>query len=113
MISISNGIITMNKGDDVTLNVRINHNGDILELTESDKLMFSVMEPNQTFTCGIIRKITNTIDVSGNAVIKLSHQDTDDLVPGTYFYQIILGRKSDDDSYIYNTVSPKRKFILM
>ena len=103
----------MNKCDDVTLNVRINYNDSILTLTDSDKLMFSVMEPNQDFTCGIIRKITNTIDESGNVVIKLSHQDTDDLVPGTYFYQIVLCRKSVDDSYIYNTISPKRKFILM
>ena len=103
----------MNTGDDVTINIRINKDGEILVLSDSDKVMMSVMEPNQKFSCGVIRKIANSIDEYGNAIIKLSHSDTEDLVPGTYFYQVVLGRKQDDGSYKYNTVSPKRKFILM
>ena len=81
MFSLSkNGIITIDAGDSAIFTLNINA-GEILnpltyDLTDYDKLCMSVMQPNQAFQRGILRKVfyKKDIDAQGNVLISLSQK---------------------------------------
>lgn len=126
MFSISNNIITINRGDTAELNYKINRgtpaNPQWYELENSDKLVFILTEPNKSFDKALLRKVYSAEDKEedGTINIKFRPNDTYYLLPGTYYYEIKLCINEsptqellDSDNSIIETVSPKRKFIIL
>lgn len=119
MFDISkNGIIRINRGDSFSLNVFVNL-GTCLEpiqyrLEAGDKLYFALMEPNQPFEHALMRReFTNeNLDEDDNVVMNFSSNQTEYLLPGTYYYMIKLVRKDSDDNDIVDTIITKTKFII-
>ena len=55
-------------------------------------MFFAIEEPHQRFECAIVRKVYTYLDVNeeGDVVVKLSHDDTNNLLPGEYYYEVKL-----------------------
>ena len=116
-------IIRINRGDSFQSPLFINA-GTILEpkryiLDDTEKVYFGLMEPNKIWEQSILRKIyTNQSETSedGDLLIKLTPEDTQYLVPGTYYYMIKLV-KYKDTTYSeideVQTVVPTTLFYLM
>ena len=111
----NNGIITMNAGDSFTTYIYLNAGNEaypfpyILEGTA--KLYFAIVEPNQPFEEGVVRKILTEKDINindGTAKLVLLPQDTENLRPGTYYYEA----KLDIDGQIDTVVTRHKIFIL-
>lgn len=117
MFNISrNGIISINRGDNFTINVFVNI-GTVLEpmqykLQGEDKLYFALCEPNQPFECALIRKVftEENLDADNNIDMNFIPEDTEHLLPGTYYYTIKLYRAAED---LVDTIINKTKFIIM
>lgn len=117
-----NGIVTVTGGDDFILPVFINANNLWqplkYELCPFTYLFFAIMEPNQPFDCGIVRKKFVPEDFpDGKILIPVSHSDTENLLPGTYTYEIKIMVISTDElgnkkEYI-STIVPKRKLFIL
>lgn len=72
------------------------------------------MEPNQPFDQAIVRKkfTRNDFDANEDVVISISHHDTENLLPGTYSYEIKIMTIKNGKEYI-ETIVPKRKFFIL
>ena len=120
-VTISNdNIITLSRGDTVNLPLFINEGSDLLpilyELKDNDKLYLGVMEPNQPFERAIVKKIfTNQSkkDQNNLILIKLEHEDTRELIPGKYFYQIKLRKQNEDETYDIHTIVDKTLLLII
>ena len=118
MVSISeNGIISMNTGDYFKAPLFINA-GDALTplryvLEENDKVYFAILEPNQPFNFGVVRKIftKDNLNTCGDVEIVLETSDTEKLLPGAYYYEIKLSIVRDNKEYV-ETIIPRRKIYL-
>ncbi len=118
MFTISlNGIIRVNRGDSfsflVPVNVGNNLISDIYMLTESDALYVGVMEPNQPFERALIRKkyTKDSQDENGNVVVRFTPDDTLNLLPGKYYYQIKLVRSGPETAVC--TIVDQTQFFIM
>ena len=120
-VTISNdNIITLSRGDTVNLPLFINEGSDLLpilyELKDNDKLYLGVMEPNQPFERAIVKKIfTNQSkkDQNNLILIKLEYEDTRELIPGKYFYQIKLRKQNEDETYDIHTIVDKTLLLII
>ena len=118
LFSISkNGIITIDAGDCAIFTLSINA-GDVLnplcyQLEDGDKVCFSVMENGQPFQCGLIRKVFTKKDINEdwNVMIQFDTNDTQNVLPGRYNYQVKLLQIRQNKQYVY-TITPMRKFIV-
>ena len=116
MFDISNnGIIKINRGDSFSLDVFINL-GTCIEpipciLGESDKVYFALMEPNQPFECALMRREFTRADESedGHVSMNFASDQTEYLMPGTYYYMIKLYRGKEN---LVDTIVAKTKFII-
>ena len=90
-----NNIITVNRGDTFTITLPINvgtpTDPRFHELVEGDKVYFGLMEPNQPFEYALIRKVYDTTNQSGFILdMEFNPEDTEELLPGKYYYSIKL-----------------------
>ena len=120
----SNGIITLTHGDYATVPLFINANkGNRYEpvryilqddVNERDKIYFAIMTPNTPFTKAEIRKIYTRADINafGDVVITLNPEDTENLLPGLYYYEVKLSIQKNNKEYI-ETIIGRRKFYLI
>lgn len=118
----NNGIIVINKGDTFATKLFINVGGvastESYSLSPLDKVYFAICEPNQEFENGVVRKMfTPTVDEDGELEIeiKLNPSDTENLLPGTYYYEIklkIVASESNEDDVVITTIVPKRKLVI-
>lgn len=141
MFNISpNKIITVTRGDSFEFNLTVSMSDPMLQtnmgwMTEDDEVLLSVMEPHQRFEHGIIRKRKiytkedvepETIDddgvtpnpEAGELYITFMPEDTENLLPGLYYYEIKIRTAIRDDNdnitgYDMATVLPKTKFIIV
>lgn len=119
MIRIANnGIITMTAGDTFKYPMFINA-GNIASplryiLTENDKVCLSIKEPGQPFEHAIVRKVftKDNLNVFGDVVVELDNSDTENLVEGTYYYEVRL-LYTNGDKTSYSTIIPDRKFYIL
>lgn len=122
MLRISNdGIITLSRGDNCSMPLFINMGTDLApiryDLHKNNKtvIYFSLMQPNQYFENGCLRKMYSAknnnwnINDNGDLVISFEPKDTMYLMPGKYFYEV----KADlnGEGYI-NTIIQKTEFYI-
>lgn len=119
MTSISNNfIITMNSGDYFDYPLFINAGNEMMPLRyvleDDDKVYFSIVEPNQSFEFGIVRKLFTKENLNrfGDVEVILNSSDTYNLLPGTYYYEIKLSIVRDNKEYL-ETIVPRRKLYIM
>lgn len=114
-------MIRINRGDTYKAPLFINC-GTLLEpkryiLQENDKVFFGVMEPNKLWEQSIMRQIyTYDCDKTeeGDIIIQITPEETQYLLPGTYYYMIKLV-KYDENNEIdeVTTVVPTTLFVIM
>ena len=119
-----NGIITMNRGDTWKTKIYVNVGTELdphgYPLKSNDYLYFGVMEPNQPFDRALIRKRYDASSAVGPSEedegwywIEFDVEDTEKVLPGTYYYEVKLLRARDDpDKVDIDTIIPKTKFVI-
>lgn len=115
-----NNVISLNRGDYLKIPLNLTTGSFPAkvnwELEEDDVVYFALMRPNQIFERAILKKeITKKDeDENGNLYIKIYPEDTINLCPGTYYYEIkaIYKLKNEEDVHI-DTVVQKTKFIIV
>lgn len=118
-INISN-VITIHKGTTIKAPIFINIGTKLVPknytLVEGDTLYISIMEPNQSFDYGVIRKkLTKAnLDELGFARFSLDPTDTINLLSGVYYIQMKL-KLADSGTTPGGvaTIMPKTKFIIL
>lgn len=90
-------IINLNRGDTLNAPLFINigtfTNPIRYRLLPTDKLYFGIMEPNQCWENSIVRQVYTSESgktKDGDIIIQLTPEDTEFLLPGTYYYMIKL-----------------------
>ena len=95
MMINNDGTISINRGDVFKAPLFINGGTKDNPIRYSigehiqSKVYFSIMEPNQDFYNGIIRRTYDYTDVNqhGDVVVKLTSSETKQLMQGKYYYQ--------------------------
>ena len=117
-----NGIITITRGDSAETSLYINIGTEleplITKLGDNDKVYLGVMEPNQLFEDAIIKKVYTKDDHKDEdeaLTISFDCEDTENLLPGVYYYSIKLYRPGDGltTKDRIDTIVPKKKFIIV
>ena len=122
MLDISNnGIIQLTRGDSLKLPLFINANTDSdpirYTLKSSDTIYFALLEPNQRFEDAILKKVFtyNSPKTEFNDIwITLKPSDTEELLPGKYYYTLKL-KSIDNDSNeeFIRTIIPEKEFWIL
>lgn len=116
-----NKVITMTRGDYLSIDIELKSgkfpNEKIYQINEGDIVFFGLMEPNQPFEKAILKKEFGYDDfaMEGQSLIKivLNPEDTIELAPGTYYYQVkVLYRDESGVTHI-DTAVQKTKFIIV
>lgn len=119
MFNISrDGIIRLTRGDSCKMPLFINKGTELkpirYNLRENDKsvIYLSVMQPNQYFENGCIRKVFSKennweLNDLGDLIISIEPIDTVYLLPGKYFYEIKIDLNGDNQ---VNTIIQKTEF---
>ncbi len=117
-----NNIIVTNRGDSfkfpLQLNIGTKVNPVFYDIMEGDYVYLGVMEANQPFENAIIKKKFGAEDYNYDyqyLMVRFTAQDTEHILPGTYYYEIKLFRdkKNVDDNYdAVDTILNRTKFII-
>ena len=121
MLHVSDaGVIYLNRGDSMKTSLCLNCGTALVPiqylLTDDDIVYFALMEPNTTFENAIVKKVfTNKDEMTecGDLIIKLTPKDTENLLPGKYYYTIKLRTGLSDDDYEVQTVVPETEFQIL
>jgi hypothetical protein len=114
-------IIRINRGDTFQKPLFINC-GTFLnpiryEIQGNDKVYFGVMEPNHYWEQSILKQCYTPEDEKtneGDLIIKICPEETEYLIPGTYYYMIKLVRYNDDNETVeVKTVVPATLFVIL
>lgn len=88
-------IISLVRGDTLTQSIYLNQGTPLYPirytLSGEDKLYLAIMEPNQRFEDAILKKSFNANSEKtgdGDLIITLNSSDTENLLPGLYYYTI-------------------------
>ena len=114
-------VLTMTRGDYFSFKVDLKSNKsrfdeDEYKLSEGDILFFGLMEPNQPFEKAFLKKqyTYDDYDVeNGTLKIVLNPEDTIELEPGTYYYQIKVLYEDETEVTHVDTVVQKTKFYIV
>ena len=118
-----NYLITMNRGDTGVLEFNINLGTavcqDIYDMKEGDFIYFGLLEPNQKWERAILKKTYSYEDYDQtlrSVKVRFEPEDTEYLLPGTYYYQIKLFRphETTDDGYDHiDTIIDRTKITIL
>ena len=115
-----NQVITMTRGDSISFSVDITKGKfPFIEkyiLSDDDVLYFGLMRPNQPFECAFVKKEYHYDDYDyegGSLKVTIDPEDTIDLEPGVYYYQIKVLYKDEAGEIHVDTVVQKTKFIIV
>lgn len=113
----NNKVMTMTRGDyfSFVVTLRSDDPWEHIEykLSKGDILFFGLMEPNQPFEKAIIKKEYGYDDYDyegGTLKIVLNPEDTIELMPGTYYYQVKVLYRDDAGVVHVDTAVQKTKF---
>ena len=95
---MSRNIFKINRGDSFEFLATVSDKADPTKnyiLTADDALYFALMYPHQSFNEAILIKgysyNDREVDLStGTVNIQLSHRETEQLIPGVYYYTVKL-----------------------
>jgi len=118
--NISNdGIIKLTRGDTVQLPLFINK-GTAMQpmryiLQEGDEVYLALMQPNQYFEDAILKKkfTEDNLNDHGDVLIRFESEDTVQLIPGKYYYQIKAKFLDANGNYDVNTLVERTQFIIL
>lgn len=114
-------MIRMNRGDTFQKPLFIN-GGTFLNpirysLQEGDKLYLGVMEPNHYWEQSILKQTYTSESEKteeGDTLIKISPEETEYLIPGTYYYMIKLVKYDENNEVTeVSTVVPATLFVIL
>lgn len=115
----SNGIVTLMRGDSFTTPIYVNIgtklSPEYYTLSETDRLYFGLMEPNQAFEDAVLKKVfsfTSPKDDEGNILLTLKPSDTEKLLVGKYYYMIKLRSTDSYGQEMVKTIVPPTLFWL-
>lgn len=114
-------VMTMTRGDYFSFKVDLKAKdvfglGEEYKLSNNDILFFGLMEPNQPFEKAFLKKqyTYDDYDIEGGTLkIVLNPEDTIELMPGTYYYQIKVLYEDEDGTTHVDTVVQKTKFYIV
>lgn len=119
-IQSNSSIITHTRGDTLSVPIFINMGTYTrpvrYSLIPGDILYFSLMEPNQYFENGILKKVydhTAPKNMFGDTILYLKPEETEFLIPGTYYYEIKLRQFDHLGHEFVTTVTPKTLFYIV
>ena len=122
MLRISNnGIITMNKGDNVSIPFFINQGTQVRPIRYSlipnkeDELYLGIMMPYQDFENALVRKkytYQSPHTEQRDVIVTFTPQDTMCLRPGIYYIEAKLRAFDKDGNERIFTILPKKMFQL-
>ena len=113
-----NMTISLHRGDSLRYPIFINAGTKVLPirypLQDGDTLYVGIMEPHSPFECALIKKALtkDNVNADGDAVLSLVPSETENLLPGTYYYEAKLECMRGTVTEVY-TVVPRRKFLLV
>lgn len=120
MFNVSkNGIIEVVRGDSFETPLFINRGTNLCPLRyilkDGERVLFGVMEPNYSFEDALIRKTyTNeNFNKENDVVISFDSEDTVNLKPGKYYYEVKAVLLGENNKEIVNTIIPKREFFIL
>lgn len=114
-----NGIIALTRGDSASIPLFINQGSDLKPIRyivqPGDTIYFALMQTNQYFETAIVKKVFTSANLNENndVVITFNPQDTEQLIPGKYYYQIKAKLLNEDGSYTVNTIIDKTQFFIL
>lgn len=114
-----NGIIRVTRGDSFSTPLFINKGTDLCPLRyilkDGEYIYFGLMEPNYSFEEAIVRKKYSNADFNKNSdvVISFDSEDTMNLLPGKYYYEVKAVLLDENKKEIVNTIIPRREFWLL
>ena len=87
------------------------------EIKENDKVYFGVMEPNHYWEQSILKQVYTSESYKteeGDLVISISPEETEYLIPGTYYYMIKLVTYDENNEVVeVKTVVPATLFVIL
>lgn len=116
-----NGIVTMNKGDDIEIPLFINQGTKLnpirfsLLSNPNAELYLGIMMPHQDFECALVRKkytFNSPHTEQRDVIVELKANDTRCLVPGRYYIEAKLRLVDAYNNERIFTVMPKQIFQL-
>ena len=114
-----NNIVTLSRGDSISCPLFLNAGTDVClvrrVIKDGEYVYFAIERPNQIFeNAEVCKKFDkNNLNKNGDIVIEIDSEDTINLCPGTYYYEIKAKLLDDENNYIINTVVEKTKFIII
>lgn len=113
-------IIRISRGDSFEAPLFIN-NGDCLNperhiIEDDEKVYFGVREPNKFWEQSILKQIYTSKSEKtedGDIIIKINPNETEYLIPGTYYYEIKLVKYENDEVEKVRTVVPLTLFYIL
>ena len=100
MLKIQDGVISLNRGDDVRFTVNIaDEAGQAYTMQSGDRLVFSVRK-----TASVSEPVLLTVEAITNEIF-LTHSDTSGMEVGRYSAAIRLRRAGGEEVIIYPTLS--------
>lgn len=111
-------IISLHRGDSLRYPIFVNIGTKVepmrYPLQDGDTLYVGVMEPNAPFECAVIgRALTRgDLNAEGDAVLSLSPEDTERMLPGLYYYEAKLECVREGGRQVF-TVVPRRKLFVL
>ncbi len=120
MFNISaNQLITTVRGDTFSFPLFINY-CDMweiyrYELSDNEVVQFRVMEPQAEWEDAVIKKEYTNEDVNeyGDIVVSFVSEDTINMIPGTYYYEVKLIRHEQEGDVVVKTIITRRTFTIL
>ena len=109
-----NNIITLHRGDTGKLEFDLTLDGYD---SDFDHLYLGFTEPNQPWECALMKKIANIIPANTQgdykAVFNFNHEDTENILPGKYYYEVKLVRGDIEGINSVETICSKTIFYII
>lgn len=116
-IQSNSSIITHTRGDTYMEPIFINMGTYTrpvrYSLQPGDRLYFALMEPNTYFENAILKKVfdcNSPKNMFGDTILMLRPEETEFLIPGTYYYEIKLQQFDKFGNEVVTTITPKTIF---
>ena len=106
-VEIVQNSMTMTRGDTETITIKkTDKDNASVPFSEGDTVYFTVKKSIHDIDKTLQKVVTSFTD--GNALIEISHNDTKDIVCGTYLYDVQL---TDKNGVVTTLVKPSRFYI--